>query len=230
MQNLDMNLNDPLTREGAIAGITSAGITAAVLSPIVYMLDKRMHSFRTSMGVSGKVATVVIPAAYMFYHSSHLTVMRGRSDLGSYMALREQTIANNAHYYSLPLHQKAANWLYDHPFAFVTGTGVTAVSTIFALEKMNHPTLSLSSRVMHTRVYAQGIVVAILCSTMFFHDYMNRHGRFLPAGVTEQPRVSRHDDGEGMKLATLHVDHAIAKRFTPKNTSATDPTNSRSPE
>ena len=74
--------------------------------------------------------------------------------------------------------QALANWLYDHPFMFVAGVGAATVTSIFAMEKIRHPTLSLSSRVMHTRVYSQGIIVTLLCGTMVFHDYMKRQGRF----------------------------------------------------
>ena len=74
--------------------------------------------------------------------------------------------------------QAFANWLYDHPFMFVSGIGVTSVTSIFILEKIRHPAMSLSSRVMHTRVYGQGIVVTLLCGVMVFHDYMKRHGKY----------------------------------------------------
>jgi hypothetical protein len=97
--------------------------------------------------------------------------------------------------------------LYDHPFAFVVASGLTTVSSIFLLEKLKHPTMSMSSRVMHTRVYSQGIIVSILCGTMIFHDYMSRRGHFLPEGVP-RPISQKEEEAKKFRLSTVHVDHS----------------------
>lgn len=49
------------------------------------------------------------------------------------------------------------------------------------------PFLDLAyAQVMHTRVYSQGSVLALLISLMLFKDYMDRHGQFLEEGEAQE--------------------------------------------
>lgn len=77
----------------------------------------------------------------------------------------------------MPIHHQAANYLYDHPFYFVSGLGFPFAGFILKEQlKLKH--LTLSQKVMHSRVFAQAGVLLILLATMSFTGYMDKRGRF----------------------------------------------------
>jgi hypothetical protein len=77
----------------------------------------------------------------------------------------------------MPIHHRAANYLYDHPFYFISAAGLPFAGFILSQQlKLTH--LTLSQKVMHSRVFAQAGVLTILLSTMAFTSYMDKRGRF----------------------------------------------------
>lgn len=77
----------------------------------------------------------------------------------------------------LPIHQRAMNYIYDHPFQFVSSLGVPLATTILFQQRHNTH-LTLSQKIMHSRVFAQGGVIAILLTTMAFREFMDGRGRY----------------------------------------------------
>ncbi|CAM9835633.1 unnamed protein product, partial [Phaeothamnion confervicola] len=71
-----------------------------------------------------------------------------------------------------------ANLVYDYPFRTVVAAAAPILGGIAFNESRAHPDMKFSQKVMHTRVYGQGSILAILVSTMAFHDWMRKHGRF----------------------------------------------------
>lgn len=67
--------------------------------------------------------------------------------------------------------------IYDHPFVLIFITGLPIVATILS-SQMKHTHLTLSQKIMHSRVYAQGGILTVALSTMAFRDYMDKNGRF----------------------------------------------------
>ncbi|KAG6604538.1 Ubiquinone biosynthesis protein COQ7 [Phytophthora cinnamomi] len=55
--------------------------------------------------------------------------------------------------------------------------GVPLVGGIFAYQSMN-TSIQRSQQIMHTRIYGQTAVVALLLGSMAFSDYMKKRGRF----------------------------------------------------
>lgn len=77
----------------------------------------------------------------------------------------------------MPMHHKVLNYLYDRPFHMVAGLGVPFAGFVLHKNlKMTH--LTLSQKIMHSRVFAQAGVLSILLSVMAFRGYMDKRGRF----------------------------------------------------
>jgi hypothetical protein len=82
---------------------------------------------------------------------------------------------------SMPIHHRVMNALYDNPFTTIIAMSTPLAATIFYEQsKLTH--LTISQRVMASRVYAQAGVIVILLSTMGFREYMDKHGRFPEPG------------------------------------------------
>ena len=77
----------------------------------------------------------------------------------------------------MPAHHRVMNMIYDHPFVLIFITGLPIVGTILS-SQMKHTHLTLSQKIMHSRVYAQGGILAVAVTTMAFRDYMDKNGRF----------------------------------------------------
>ena len=82
---------------------------------------------------------------------------------------------------SMPIHHRAANLLYDYPFTTVLSLAVP-IAGLTLREGMKLKHISWTSRLMQTRVYAQGGILLLLLSTMAFRDYMDKKGRFPEPG------------------------------------------------
>ena len=69
---------------------------------------------------------------------------------------------------SLAPWQRAANMVYDHPFKTIIGIAVPCYLAIFHRESTNPATaqMLLSQRLIHTRVYGQGVVVLVHVTTV----------------------------------------------------------------
>ncbi|RYH13503.1 hypothetical protein EON65_35505 [archaeon] len=86
-------------------------------------------------------------------------------------------LADDDHPRQLPIYQRSMNYIYDHPFQLITYLSVPFAGTIL-YQQMGKKHLTISQRIMHSRVFAQAGVLTILLSTMGFLEYMERRGRF----------------------------------------------------
>ena len=83
----------------------------------------------------------------------------------------------------------------DHPFQVIVGLGIPLAGKIL-YDQLQVPHLTVSQRIMHSRVVsfrlkyqilstrlflqmAQAGVLSILLSTMAFKEYMDKHGRYV---------------------------------------------------
>jgi hypothetical protein len=81
----------------------------------------------------------------------------------------------------IPFHHQVMNTVYDHPWLSIIGTGVPFAAMILNSQlKVKH--LTLSQRIMHSRVYAQMGILTIGLSTLAFREYMDKRGRFTEKG------------------------------------------------
>ena len=87
-----------------------------------------------------------------------------------------------------PIHHKLMNRLYDHPFAFIVLSGAPFAGFILNQQmKLTH--LTLSQRLMQTRVFAQMGILTIALTTMGFREYMDKRGKF--AEVDDERMAAR---------------------------------------
>lgn len=89
---------------------------------------------------------------------------------------------------TLKFYQRAMNYMHDNPFTMLAILATPVAGKIFIDQsRMKH--LTISQRVMHSRVLAQMSVITLLLITMGFKTYMDRRGNFVEAsdGVEEQP-------------------------------------------
>jgi hypothetical protein len=77
----------------------------------------------------------------------------------------------------IPYHHRLCNYIHDHPFQLVMALEAPLASGIL-YHQVNLKGLTLSQRIMHSRVYAQGGILLILLTTMSFRTYMDKIGRF----------------------------------------------------
>jgi hypothetical protein len=78
---------------------------------------------------------------------------------------------------NMPFHHRVANAVYDHPYYLIAATGLPLAGTILS-KQLEMKNLTLSQKIMHTRVFAQAGVLTLLLTTMGFREYMHKHGRF----------------------------------------------------
>jgi hypothetical protein len=138
----------------------------------------RYPNFKRFMSVSAKASLPVMSGIGLFGYKFEI-VMHDAMLHPENWGLAEYIKTGKVS--TLPIHHKVLNALYDNPFTLVAGLGVPFAATVLSQQlKLKH--LTLSQKIMQTRVYAQGGIIAILLVVMMFREYMNAHGRFPEPG------------------------------------------------
>jgi Hypoxia induced protein conserved region len=187
-----MTQQDPSTARDIIAthaytsGLRAGAMTACVTGPAVLLANRYVPTFRSRLGVSGKWGLVVMSFMGAFAIVSDNRLVAGARNPEKYMAsldpnYNEHTIQKKR---QLQWHQRFANFVYDHPYRGLISMGVPTVAGIYMYQRTNK-LIQHSQQIMHTRIYGQGAVVALLLSSMAFHDYMHKHGRFEEVDVDQ---------------------------------------------
>ena len=166
-------------------GLTYSVATLGASSGAVWLAHTHIPRFRTSLGVSGKVALAISPAFAVFNLLSELTLSDARKRPWAYdlpdaegnRTFAPPELQRRNVVAELGPHHRAANYVYDHPYYMLAGIGVPTVGGLF-YSQAGHEHLKLSQKIMHTRVWGQGCVLGALMSLMFFRDYMERNGRY----------------------------------------------------
>ncbi|KAG9400098.1 hypothetical protein AC1031_011009 [Aphanomyces cochlioides] len=163
----------------ASVGLKAAATAAAAMGAAVTLAHYNWPFFRNRLGVSGKVGLVAMAGLATFNIAAEQDLLRGSRNPDEYINELQGAKAAEAvtRHGSLPLHQRAANFVLDHPFRTVAVTAAPIVGGIYLYQNQN-TNIQLSQKIMHTRIYGQGSCVVILLSTMAFYDYMSRRGRF----------------------------------------------------
>mmetsp|Transcript_9218 Transcript_9218/g.12205 ORF Transcript_9218/g.12205 Transcript_9218/m.12205 type:complete len:189 (+) Transcript_9218:76-642(+) len=159
-----------------------AFIKAGIISSVLVLAANRFSpSFRKTLGISGKVALAISPPIFFFSLRAEHTATDASRNPEKYGIPTDEkgTAALEAKdkyiLEKLQPHHIAANYAYEHPFQLILALAVPSYSTIFyATNKGKH--LALSQKIMHTRVYGQGVVLSVLLGTMMFRDFMDRRG------------------------------------------------------
>jgi hypothetical protein len=178
-ENRDVT-RDRVTHHATVSGFKAGAATLAVTGPAAYIANMKWRAFRTRLNVSAKTALIVSPALAAFSFTSEKLLAIAVKDPKHYLAKIDGELAEQADVNSrLKLWQRAANYVYDHPYKTLVSVSVPLVSGVFAMQHANK-NITVSQQIMTTRIYGQGAVVVLLLSSMAFHDYMSKRGRFEP--------------------------------------------------
>jgi len=92
-------------------------------------------------------------------------------------------------------HHLLSNYWQENPFKILAGIGIPTVLYIFK-GRNDKAHLQLQSKLMHTRVYGQGVVVFLLLGLMGVKGYLDSMGQY----ITEAEANERVEDMRQMRL------------------------------
>ncbi|KDO31063.1 hypothetical protein SPRG_19590 [Saprolegnia parasitica CBS 223.65] len=171
---------DAIVHNSASRGLQAAVVAGVTAGALVALANQQSTWFRHRLGVSGKVGLAVMASVASFAIVAEQDLLRGVRNPDAYIsemhgevALPTKTMTTS----DLPLLQRTANFVYDYPFRTLVGATVPLIGCIF-LDQNRNANIQFSQKIMHTRIYGQGASVVLLLSTMAFHDYMAKRGRF----------------------------------------------------
>ncbi|TMW67683.1 hypothetical protein Poli38472_011303 [Pythium oligandrum] len=173
-------VRDVITTHAYHSGLRAGAITGSVVGTGVFLANKYSPAFRSRLGVSGKWGLVVMSFVGAFAVVSDKRLLSGARNPEKYLASLDPNYVENKIQEGkrLKWYQRAANFVYDHPYKTLVSVGVPLVGSIFAFQSTNK-SIQRSQQIMHTRIYGQGAVVVLLLASMGFHDYMHKRGRFV---------------------------------------------------
>ena len=166
--------------EAIKAGLGGVGVAGAG----AYFATKNSLNFAKYMSVSAKVSLPVMAGLFMYtlrYEHSISSMNRYPERWG----LSDEVIASGKVTVStMPVHHKLLNALYDNTFSVILFTGAPFAGYVLSQQlKLTH--LTLSQRVMHSRVFAQAGILTMALSTLGFREWMDKRGRFPEPGEDE---------------------------------------------
>jgi hypothetical protein len=159
----------------------AAGIPATLAS---FYANKHSTFYRTRFSPSAKVATPLMVGMLFFTMRFEKVSFLLANDSRQWGYSKTGAPAEKIS--KLAIHEKAMNYLYDHPFGFIALTGLPMAGGILRHQlQLKH--LKFQQRIMASRVFAQFGVLSILLLTMGFRGYMDGRGRFVePSDGTEE--------------------------------------------
>jgi hypothetical protein len=166
----------------AVESVKYAAMAFAAVGAATVIAAKTNAKFNRITSISAKASFPVMAGMGTFSIVYEKTVNEAQRFPERY-GITGATVVENKRA-SMPIHHKFINYLYDHPFQLVAALGIPFAGMILK-EQLPLKHLTLSQKIMHSRVLAQGGIIIILLSTMAFREYMDRHGRF-PGDEDEQ--------------------------------------------
>uniref|UniRef100_K3XB89 HIG1 domain-containing protein n=1 Tax=Globisporangium ultimum (strain ATCC 200006 / CBS 805.95 / DAOM BR144) TaxID=431595 RepID=K3XB89_GLOUD len=172
---------DIITWHAYTNGLKTGAKFGGAAAAAVLAANHYSPTFRKRLGISGKWALVVSSFLGSFTITSEKLMLAGTRNPQKYLDsidpnYIEEKINERR---TLKWYQNAANHVYDYPYRTLATVGVPLVGGIYAYQRTNKA-IQASQQIMHTRIYGQGAVVVLLLSSMAFHDYMAKRGRFEP--------------------------------------------------
>jgi len=157
---------DAISWHAYTSGMKAGAVAAVVAFGAVMSANKYWPAFRNRLSTSGKTALVVSPFLGAFTIVAENRLMHGARNPEMYLATMDGSyVAPTEKKSHLKFWQKSANFLYD-------------------LNKG----ISTSQQIMHTRIYGQASVVVLLLSSMAFHDFMAKRGKFTAEDNEEEEK------------------------------------------
>lgn len=181
-------------------GLKAGGIAAVLGSGSVLAAHHYWPWFRSSLGISGKVGCVMVPVCGSYFLSAELSLLQAQRALEENplpaLSASEREKERKSRLREKEKEQRkitefkevkggtikphypfiaAANLIYDYPFKAVIACSVPTLS-YFLFQEFQKEKITLSQRLIHTRVQGQMSIVAILASIMSLKEYMTRNG------------------------------------------------------
>lgn len=188
--NVDGVTSERVMRKEKILGIAMqksvmyGAVAFVAVSAATVVGAYKSKRFNEITSISAKASFPVMAAIGTFSFSYEMTVNEAQRYPERY-GLGNGVVAPAKKQNTMPIHHKFINYCYDHPFQLVSVVGLPFAGLILNQQlALKH--LTLSQKIMHSRVLAQGGILSILLSTMAFREYMDRHGRF-PGDEEDQP-------------------------------------------
>jgi len=172
-------------RRAAGHGLLAAWATSVLAIATALTADVlRCRWLGQRLALSTKMVAVAVPSTTAFTTQT----------LRSLKAAPSQETALGG---ELTLPMRAANALYESPCIAVLGLTAPACAVIFAVESRNPATagMDLSKRLMHTRVYGQGVAVAALVGVLAFVEVMGNAGGAYQVEAGRVVRKLHQDQG-----------------------------------
>lgn len=177
--------NNPNVRRDKIAGysvnkgLQAGAVTFALCLPAVLAANRVSPTFRTRLNASAKTLLTLVPSMAVFSYVGEINLAHGKKHPQRFLEAieREKHPQEHSRRPGLKWWQQAANHVYEHPYKSLITVSVPLVASIFAAQHANKA-ITVSQQVMTTRIYGQASVVVLLLSSMLFHDFMQKHGRF----------------------------------------------------
>jgi len=164
--------------------ITYGLISFAVVGVATVIAAKRNKRFDEITSISAKASFPIMAGIGIFSFAYEMTVNEAQRYPERYGLAGADFVPEVKKVSTMPFHHKAINYCYDHPFQLISLIGFPFAGAILKQQlELKH--LTVSQKIMHSRVFAQGGVLTILLSTMAFREYMDKHGRF-PGDEDEQ--------------------------------------------
>lgn len=162
--------------------VAAAASTAGVLLAVA-----KSPKFKALSTVSIRTSIPAMVTLATFSLTFELTQYFARIAPEEYGIVQASASADKPVRVALPFYKRALNHVYDHPFQMIVGMGVPLAGSILYAQ-MGKSHLSLSQKIMHSRVYAQGGVLTILVVTMGTMNMMKRRGgKFVEAEIVATP-------------------------------------------
>jgi len=173
---------EQLRRDRVLAIAHGEALKAGVVGTIVAGAATAFASYKSLpfakyMSVSAKTSLPVMAGLFLYPLRYELCIgsMNRRPEQ---WGLTEEVISSGKVTKStMPIHHVVLNGLYDNTFSFILCAGAPFAAYVLSQQlKLKH--LTLSQRVMHSRVFAQAGILTIGLSTLAFREWMDKNGRF----------------------------------------------------
>ena len=174
-QILEARKKERILGAASNAGIMAGLGAAAFVGAGVLAASSFYPRFRNAQ-ISTKVSLPTMAGMFMFSLKYELTLISMQRQGEDWEDLKPKNLLENR-VTNMPYHHRVANLLYDHPFVMISSFGVPFAAYVLNSQlKLKH--LTLSQRVMHSRVIAQAGILTVAMTTMAFREYMDKRGRF----------------------------------------------------
>jgi hypothetical protein len=159
------------------SALRTAGTGGSIVLAGTLYASKYNQSFSKYMSVSAKTSLPVMTALFLFglqYELKLYDVLRHPKKYGVDGSSIQKTVVKPS---SMPFHHQAMNYFHDHPFVLISSVSFPFVGSVL-YQQMQIKHLTISQRILASRVIGQAGVLVIALSVIGFRDYMDKHGRF----------------------------------------------------